>query len=210
MDDITLRRSDELLPRLSVLLLCAPILCAALLSCASTPNSHSKESTHPQAAGAPRAITLAIVGATVVHPGASVDTNQTILIAGDRIVRVGDGLAAPRDTPVVDARGKWVIPGLIDSHVHFFQSANPFTRPDIADFTDVVPYAQEVARNKARLAATFKVWLASGVTGVADVGGPMWNFEVRDAAQRSAARPSLLTCPTRAVDLLPLRYLRRS
>jgi len=33
------------------------------------------------------------------------------------------------------------------------------------------------------------VWLASGVTGVADVGGPMWNFEVRDAARRSDAAP---------------------
>jgi imidazolonepropionase-like amidohydrolase len=33
------------------------------------------------------------------------------------------------------------------------------------------------------------VWLASGVTAVADGGGPFWNFDVRDAAAASAAAP---------------------
>jgi Amidohydrolase family len=46
-----------------------------------------------------------------------------------------------------------------------------------------------VARNQARLSATFKVWLASGVTGVVDVGGPFWNFDVRDLARKSDAAP---------------------
>jgi len=46
-----------------------------------------------------------------------------------------------------------------------------------------------VQRNQARLPQTFRVWLASGVTSVADVGGPFWNFQVRDAARNSAAAP---------------------
>jgi imidazolonepropionase-like amidohydrolase len=95
----------------------------------------------------------------------------------------------PQGARIIDARGKWVIPGLVDSHVHFFQSGNLYTRPDAADFNAVVPYAQEVARNKARLDATFKVWLASGVTGVVDIGGPFWNFDMRDRAAASAAAP---------------------
>jgi cytosine/adenosine deaminase-related metal-dependent hydrolase len=73
--------------------------------------------------------------------------------------------------------------------VHFFQSGNLYTRPDGADFNQWMPYATEVARNKARLPATFKVWLASGVTSVVDVGGPFWNFEVREAARKSEAAP---------------------
>jgi hypothetical protein len=52
-----------------------------------------------------------------------------------------------------------------------------------------MPYAKEQARNRARLAATFRVWLASGVTSVVDIGGPMWTFEVREAARRSDAAP---------------------
>src|SRR5215470_13904135 len=139
--------------------------------------------------------TLAITGVTVVHPGldgaAATEPDRTVLIDGDRIVAVGPSATTslPPRAQVIDGHGKWVIPGLVDSHVHFFQSANPFTRPDVVDFTDTVPYAKEVARNKARLPATFKVWLASGVTSVVDCGGPFWNFEVRDKAQRSDAAP---------------------
>jgi imidazolonepropionase-like amidohydrolase len=151
---------------------------------ASPPSSAPSPSSRP---------TLAIVGATVVHPDGprASDPEQTILIAGHRIVTVGPAAstAIPAGARVVDGHGKWVIPGLIDGHVHFFQSANPYTRPDAFDATDVVPYADEVARNKARLAATFQVWLASGVTSVVDAGGPMWNFDVRTAAAATALAP---------------------
>src|SRR5947207_8105266 len=52
-----------------------------------------------------------------------------------------------------------------------------------------MPHGREVERNKRRLAGTFKVWLASGVTSVVDIGGPFWNFEMRDAALKSPAAP---------------------
>jgi len=35
------------------------------------------------------------------------------------------------------------------------------------------------------------VWLASGVTGVVDIGGPFWNFDVRDRAAITAAAPRM-------------------
>ncbi len=148
------------------------------------------------AAPAPAPVTV-INGATIIHPSRSgeavVEPHATIVISGERIqlARAGITLELPQGAKVIDARGKWVIPGLIDSHVHFFQSGNLYTRPDAADFNAVVPYADEVARNKARLDATFKVWLASGVTGVADVGGPFWNFDVRDRAAASPAAPRM-------------------
>ena len=136
-----------------------------------------------------------IVGATVVHPeldgAAASSSDSTVIIAGNRIKAVGPAATTrvPRGARVIDGHGKWVIPGLIDSHVHFFQSANLYTRPDAADFGAWRPYASEVQRNQARLPQTFRVWLASGVTSVADVGGPFWNFQVRDAARNSAAAP---------------------
>ena len=138
---------------------------------------------------------VAIVGATVIHPerdgAAAIERDTTILVRANRIAAVGRGITVPADARVIDAKGKWVIPGLVDSHVHFFQSGNLYTRPDAADFNAVVRYPDEVARNKARLPVTFKTWLASGVTSVADVGGPFWNFTVRDAAAMSDAAPRL-------------------
>jgi imidazolonepropionase-like amidohydrolase len=149
------------------------------------------------AAGQPVPVTV-INGATVIHPSktgpAAVEPGATIVIAGDKIQLAGAGitLELPQGAKIIDGRGKFVVPGYVDSHVHFFQSGNLYTRPDAADFNAIVPYAQEVARNKARLDATFKVWLASGVTGVADVGGPFWNFDVRDRAAATAAAPRMV------------------
>src|SRR6266705_1006910 len=137
----------------------------------------------------------AIVGATVVHPDrdlpSAVASNSTVIIAGCRIEAIGPASSTPVPAGAkrIDGKGKWVVPGLIDGHVHFFQSGNLYTRPDVADFTRAVPYAKEVARNQSRLPATFKVWLASGVTSVVDIGGPFWNFEMRDAAERSSEAP---------------------
>jgi imidazolonepropionase-like amidohydrolase len=140
---------------------------------------------------------IAIVGATLIHPErelpAAVAPDSTVIIEGRRIRAIGPAAATrvPKNARRIDGKGRWVVPGLVDSHIHFFQSGNLYTRPDVADFNESVPYAKEVERNKARLAATFKVWLASGVTGVVDIGGPFWNFDARDAALKSAAAPRM-------------------
>src|SRR3989475_4418961 len=137
----------------------------------------------------------AIVGATVIHPDrdlpSAVAVNSTLIIAGRRIESIGPAgsTAVPAGATRIDGKGKWVVPRLIDSHVHFFQSGNLYTRPDVAHFNAWMPYAKEVERNKRRLAATFKVWLASGVTSVVDIGGPFWDFAMRDAALESPPAP---------------------
>jgi imidazolonepropionase-like amidohydrolase len=43
---------------------------------------------------------------------------QTVVIQGDRIQAVGTSLAIPQGAQVVDGQGKFLIPGLIDAHVH--------------------------------------------------------------------------------------------
>src|SRR5438132_11576657 len=138
---------------------------------------------------------IAIVGATVIHPDrdlpSAIAPDSTVIVAGGRIESIGPAgsTAVPAGATRIDGKGKWVGPGLVDSHVHFFQSGNLYTRPELADFNAWMPYAKEVERNKRRLAATFKDWLASGVTSVVDIGGPFWNFEMRDAALKSPAAP---------------------
>ena len=133
---------------------------------------------------------LAIVGATVVHPErdlpGAVEPDTTIVIRGDRIEAVGPSATTrvPEDAQVIDARGKWAIPGLIDAHVHLFLSGNYYTRPDIADFTLAVPYAREVERNEARLPVTFRTWLASGVLPVSST------WAVRCGISRCATSPA--------------------
>src|SRR3989475_3239090 len=138
---------------------------------------------------------IAIVGATVIHPDrdlpSAIAPDSTVIVAGGRIESIGPAgsTAVPARATRIDGKGKWVVPGLIDSHVHFFQSGNLYTRPDVADFNAWMPYAKEVERNKRRLAATFKVWLASGVTSGVGICGRRWEFAMRDAALESPPAP---------------------
>ena len=45
-----------------------------------------------------------------------------VLITGDRIVSVGVNLNCPEGTVIVDASGKFLIPGLVNSHIHLWQT----------------------------------------------------------------------------------------
>jgi cytosine deaminase len=46
------------------------------------------------------------------------DQQVDLLIEHGRVVAVGSGLAAPPATAVLEAGGKVLIPGLVDSHLH--------------------------------------------------------------------------------------------
>jgi len=61
---------------------------------------------------------LFIEGGRVIDPAAAVDGIRTVVIADGRIAEVGERVERPRGARALDARGKWVTPGLIDIHVH--------------------------------------------------------------------------------------------
>jgi imidazolonepropionase-like amidohydrolase len=142
-------------------------------------------------ATAARAEKLSLVGATVINPAeGKVLPNATIVINGDKIeaVVMGKQNAAALGKQI-DCKGKFILPGYTDTHIHFFQSADLFTRPDGADLNSVRPYKDEVAWIKAHLNDVFARYIRCGITSVVDVGGPMWNFEVRKTANSTAKAP---------------------
>lgn len=60
----------------------------------------------------------AIVGAQVFTGTGALVENGVVLVKDGRIEAVGQGLAVPAGYEVVDAKGKWVTPGIIDAHSH--------------------------------------------------------------------------------------------
>lgn len=67
----------------------------------------------------------AITNANVLSDnGQYMRPNQTVLIQEGKITKVGSDLSLPEDAQVIDGTGKFIIPGLIDAHVHLWQSPN--------------------------------------------------------------------------------------
>jgi len=134
----------------------------------------------------------AFVGATLFDgTGADPLENAVVIVMGDRILEVGarNEIKIPDYLKVVDVSGKWIVPGLIDAHIHYFQSGGLYTRPDVIDLRGWRSYETEMARIEADLEETFRRYLASGVTSVVDVGGGYWNFEVREKANQQLFAP---------------------
>lgn len=68
---------------------------------------------------------FAIVGARAYTGTGKALDNATVIVRAGKIAAVGEGLEAPQGLQVVDARGKWVTPGLIDTHSHLGVYASP-------------------------------------------------------------------------------------
>src|SRR3954470_20333173 len=64
-------------------------------------------------------------GGTVltIDAGHRVLPDHDVLVVGDRIAEVGPDLPVPEGTDEIDARGGVVLPGMIDTHRHMWQTA---------------------------------------------------------------------------------------
>jgi imidazolonepropionase-like amidohydrolase len=123
---------------------------------------------------------LQIVGGTVfdaVH--GEVIRNGVVCIEDDHITAVGSASAVSaggRDLQVIDATGHFVMPGMMDCHVHLLSSG----APDYASraMKELLPYTA------IRGAANAKILLEMGYTTVRDVGAMGYgNIALRQAIE---------------------------
>ncbi len=136
---------------------------------------------------------LVVEGGTLIDgTGAEPVTNAAVVIRDGRIASVGK--AGEVDTPAgarrIDASGGWIVPGLVDAHVHYSQTGWFDGRPDAADVRDRFPYPEVVAELRANPERYFGAYLCSGVTATFDVGGYPWtrSLEERGAEDPEAPR----------------------
>jgi imidazolonepropionase-like amidohydrolase len=92
------------------------------------------------AAPAPPEKTFAIMGGTVLTAGPQgTIPNGTVLVRGRRILAVGAGIPVPPGTPVINATGQFIMPGIIDAHSHTAAEQN------LNECTDIVTAEVRVA-----------------------------------------------------------------
>jgi imidazolonepropionase-like amidohydrolase len=89
---------------------------------------------------------------------------STVIVENGRIARIENGFAAPAGATIVDERGRTVMPGMTDVHVHLTQTSGT---PWYAYFTKKysVPYATTLGLTHALEMAR------GGFTTVRDLGG---------------------------------------
>lgn len=132
----------------------------------------------------------AIVGATVVAlDGSAPTTDAVVVIEGDRIGVIGPArtTAIPPGAEVIRAPGKYLVPGLMNMHVHLGLILPGRQGAELADETE--------AALALRMAANARASLLTGVTTVRLTGDPKHaDFALRRAIDRGEADgPRILT-----------------
>ena len=114
-------------------------------------------------------ITIAIVDGAVWTADSSRPWAEAIAISGDRIVKVGSSAdvrrLASQSTRVIDANGRMVLPGFIDSHVHFLAGGMNLASVQLRD-----------ARTPADFIARIKSFAATMPAGTWITGGD-WDHQ---------------------------------
>ena len=97
---------------------------------------------------------MALKGCTILTITKGVIENGTIVIQSGRITAVGQNVEIPAGVKVLDISGKYVMPGIIDTHVHYAltgmadvnEATNPVT-PQIWMKEALVPEAVRTLSN---------------------------------------------------------------
>jgi len=108
--------------------------------------------------------------------------DQTIVYKDGKILQVGPSakIKAPKGATIIDVTGKWVMPGMVDAHVHFFQTGGLYTRPDGIDLRKYKPYEQEIAWYKQHMEQQLRRYTSAGITTVIDDGTTPALLQQRD------------------------------
>ena len=121
--------------------------------------------------------TIIHAGKLLAEPGEGYLTEQTIFIDDGRIMRVEEGYVTPpegSEVEVIDLKDAFVLPGLIDSHVHILSEQSPTMRLKMLSYSEVDQALEGVENARKTLMA--------GFTTVQDLGGSNEAvFSLRDA-----------------------------
>ncbi|MBD2701342.1 amidohydrolase family protein [Spirosoma sp. BT702] len=174
-----------------------PKLLLLLLTLLATPVlAQTSQNTGSEAA---RDMSTQPAGPVLITNGNLVDVEtgqvregMSLLIENGLIRKIGKNLTPPTGATVVDATGKWLMPGLIDSHIHLFQSGGLYTRPDGIDLRKYRPYETERQWLRDNMGDLLRRYLACGITTVIDVGGPISQYPYRDRFNQQATSPQIL------------------
>lgn len=118
-------------------------------------------------------------------------TPQDVLVSNGIITAVGKNLKTKEGAEVIDGGGKWLMPGLVDAHVHFFQSGGLYARPDAIDLRKEKPYENEIDWVHQNMESFLRRYTIAGITSVIDVGSTANFLRQRDSFRTKLYAPAV-------------------
>lgn len=125
--------------------------------------------------------------------------DRVLLTKGDRIIGIGDRNTDLWNYDIVDLSGGYIMPGMINLHVHMPSTGKPHKKQADPEKTvktlGASPAGREIIRRVVYAAA--KTELMSGVTTLRAVGGALnSDSQVRDRIKKGAMGPRMIVCNT--------------
>ncbi|MBT2620514.1 amidohydrolase family protein [Chryseobacterium sp. ISL-6] len=119
--------------------------------------------------------------------------NQTVVITKNLISEIKpiNKIKVPQGANVIDGKGKFLMPGMTDAHVHFFQSGGLYTRPDALDLRKQVSYEKEIDWVHHNMEDFLLRYLKNGITSVIDAGASYNFLGLRDSFSKNTTLPSV-------------------
>ncbi len=130
-------------------------------------------------------VDLILVGARVLTSDSTRPTAEAVALEGERIRAVGSNedirrLGGPK-TRVVDLRGRTVIPGLIDAHVHLLLAADIVDEPSLRNY------------ERTALPKVLAGFISHGITTVRSTGDPLpYIAELRSRMESAVTGPRVV------------------
>ncbi|WP_126973861.1 amidohydrolase family protein [Gynurincola endophyticus] len=140
-------------------------------------------------------VAVADVALQKILPGMTVVIDKELITA----IQPVNKIKIPAGATVIDGSGKYLLPGLTDAHIHFFQNGGLYTRPDVIDLQKYIPHHKELSYAHQQMEKVLRRYLRQGITQVIDVGSSYSfleqanNFRGKDFAPEISITGPLLT-----------------
>jgi len=139
-----------------------------------------------------------------------------ILVTGARIAAIGTDLQLPPDTEVVDCTGCYLLPGLIQTHVHLVQTIFRGLAEDLGLMAWLRRFIWplEAAHDEASVRACVRLGLGelvtTGTTTILDMGTTRWGDVVAEELVRSGIRARFGQAMMDTGDGVPARLVENT
>jgi imidazolonepropionase-like amidohydrolase len=131
--------------------------------------------------------------------------DAVVLIRDAHIEAIGprESTSIPSGYEVVDVTERFLVPGMVDTHVHYSQTGWADGRPDAYDVRDRYPYPQTMSQLEAHPERFHRAFLAHGITAALDCGGYPWTRTMAQASRTDPHSPHVLAAGPLLASWIP-------